>query len=86
MLSPRPNTWSVSPASGTYAMTTLIDLAQRQALPEIKDGMLTAGSWSALPVSMAAPYAEPTWWARTVSNRRPLVCEGERKERKWIRC
>lgn len=41
------------------AMRTICDLAQRPALPEITDGMLTSGSWAALLVSMAAPSAEP---------------------------
>lgn len=38
-----------------YAMTTLIDLAPRPALPEITDEMIADGSWVAALVEMVAP-------------------------------
>ncbi|WP_333895135.1 hypothetical protein [Mycolicibacterium gadium] len=38
-----------------YAMTTLIDLAPRPALPEITDEMIADGSWAAALVEMAEP-------------------------------
>lgn len=38
-----------------YAMTTLIDLAPRPALPEITDEMITDGSWVAALVEMVEP-------------------------------
>lgn len=38
-----------------YAMTTLIDLAQRPALPEITDAMIADGSWAAALVEMVEP-------------------------------
>lgn len=38
-----------------YAMTTLIDLAQRPALPEITDEMITDGSWVAALTEMVEP-------------------------------
>lgn len=47
------------PSSRRKAVRTLCDLAQRPALPEITDGMLTSGSWAALLVSMAGPSVDP---------------------------
>lgn len=38
-----------------YAITTLIDLAPRPALPDITDDMLADGSWVAVLVEMATP-------------------------------
>lgn len=38
-----------------YAMTTLIDLAPRPALPEIADEMIADGSWVAALVEMVEP-------------------------------
>ncbi len=38
-----------------YAMTTLIDLAQRPALPEITDKMIRRGTWAAALVEMVEP-------------------------------
>lgn len=43
------------PGKRKYAMTTLIDLAPRPALPEITDEMITDGSWVAALVEMVAP-------------------------------
>lgn len=42
-----------------YAMTTLIDLALRPALPEIADAALADGSWASRLIEMAAPSTEP---------------------------
>ncbi len=38
-----------------YAMTTLVDLAPRPALPEIADAMIVDGSWVAALVEMVEP-------------------------------
>lgn len=38
-----------------YAMTTLIDLAPRPALPEITDEMIADGSWAAALIEMVEP-------------------------------
>ncbi|MCA2359581.1 hypothetical protein [Mycobacterium intracellulare] len=38
-----------------YAMTTLVDLAPRPALPEITDAMITDGSWVAALTEMVEP-------------------------------
>lgn len=49
------------PGKRRYAMTTLVDLAQRPALPEITDAALEDGSWAAALVALAdgidAPFA-----------------------------
>jgi hypothetical protein len=47
------------PGKRRFAMTTLRDLAQRPALPEIADDMLLSGGWAAQLITMAAPSAEP---------------------------
>jgi hypothetical protein len=41
------------------AMTTLVDLAQRPALPEITNAALADRSWAARLIEMAAPSTEP---------------------------
>ena len=38
-----------------YAMTTLVDLAPRPALPEITDAMITDGSWAVALIEMVEP-------------------------------
>ncbi|MGE0216506.1 hypothetical protein [Mycolicibacterium sp.] len=43
------------PGKRKYAMTTLIDLAARPALPDITDAMILDGSWVAALVAMVAP-------------------------------
>lgn len=50
---------AAEPGSRRKAVRTLCDLAQRPALPEITDGMLTSGSWAALLTSMAGPSVGP---------------------------
>lgn len=42
------------PGKRRYAITTLIDLAKRPALPEVTDEALADGSWAASVVAMAA--------------------------------
>ncbi|MGD1282052.1 hypothetical protein ACKUUI_02315 [Mycobacterium seoulense] len=44
---------AAEPGKRRYAMTTLIDLAQRPALPEVTDAMLADGSWAAALTAMA---------------------------------
>lgn len=50
------------PGKRRYAITTLVDLAPRPALPEITDAMLADGSWAAALTAMAetvdAEFAE----------------------------
>lgn len=41
------------PGKRRYAVTTLVDLAPRPALPEITDDMLADGSWAAVLTAMA---------------------------------
>lgn len=41
------------PGKRKYAITTLVDLAPRPALPEITDDMLASGEWAAALVAMA---------------------------------
>jgi hypothetical protein len=41
------------PGKRRYAMTTLIDLAQRPALPDITDAMILDGSWAAALTEMS---------------------------------
>ncbi|OKH63153.1 hypothetical protein EB73_26445 [Mycobacterium sp. SWH-M3] len=41
------------PGKRKYAVTTLVDLAQRPALPEVTDAMLADGSWAAVLAAMA---------------------------------
>ncbi|BBZ08292.1 hypothetical protein MDOR_24610 [Mycolicibacterium doricum] len=41
------------PGKRRYAVTTLVDLATRPALPEITDKMLKSGAWAAALVAMA---------------------------------
>ncbi len=43
------------PGKRRYAITTLVDLAPRPALPEISDAMILDGSWAAALVEMAEP-------------------------------
>ncbi len=47
------------PGKRRYAVTTLIDLAPRPALPEITDAMIADGSWVAALVEMVAPVDAP---------------------------
>ncbi|MDC8992420.1 hypothetical protein PR371_00305 [Mycobacterium marinum] len=42
-----------------YAVTTLIDLAPRPALPEITDEMISDGSWVTALVEMMTPVDHP---------------------------
>jgi hypothetical protein len=43
------------PGKRRYAITTLVDLAPRPALPEISDAMILDGSWATALVEMAEP-------------------------------
>lgn len=45
---------AAEPGKRRAAITTLVDLAQRPALPEITDDMLAAGTWAAALTAMAA--------------------------------
>lgn len=44
---------AAEPGKRKYAMTTLIDLAQRPALPEVTDATLEDGCWAAALIAMA---------------------------------
>lgn len=47
------------PGTRRHAMTTLMDLAQRPALPEFTDAMIIDGSWAAALTAMAEPVDKP---------------------------